>query len=606
MATFGKISSSLVNFSTTTTAIENPIAQFVSNPALEKQTMPQRNAPSLNLGLFQSTPYVLTPVGNTSASPDDSTFASLTFSNNITLVTPNTKATQPNNAQASQRVPRYQGSFMDQARGMHGSIIIGHDIATAGFPNGYDSSTANGYRLRTQMDVPNIIMGSYILEGLGSQTSGFGYGAGSLDGNVIIGNGFASAVVDSNLDYVTGGYGYGGIERADDNVILGHNNYANMMRTTPLGYSASLSRNRIFGNDNGVTEDYRNDKGYYVNDEKTQIISERVIETPFRNAIANNNIFGKNNMNSRFLWNSGTVPTNRFHTPDIGEFNNIFIGNSNQTDELEDYNYAGGNLSGNRLTFDKNIVIGSDNQLSRRWDVTSGTNVSRNYIIGYRNLFHEDSQHNIVFGKNWTFSANSGAGNETVATRNICIGEAPGVIFSGTGGTGASTSTSNVFIGNNINASLAGGNGFEHQNVTLIGEGASASTKTAQNEITLGNVAVAALRCNVTTITSLSDARDKTNIEPISNASAFIKDLKPVKFDWNRRDGIKAKEHDMGFLAQDLDDAQSKHGIQDHLDIVYKSNPEALEASYGKLLPILVQALKEQQEEIEKLKSTTN
>jgi hypothetical protein len=35
-----------------------------------------------------------------------------------------------------------------------------------------------------------------------------------------------------------------------------------------------------------------------------------------------------------------------------------------------------------------------------------------------------------------------------------------------------------------------------------------------------------------------------------------------------------------------------------------KSNPEALEASYGKLLPILVQALKEQQEEIEKLKST--
>ena len=124
------------------------------------------------------------------------------------------------------------------------------------------------------------------------------------------------------------------------------------------------------------------------------------------------------------------------------------------------------------------------------------------------------------------------------------------------------------------------------------------------NEITLGNSSISALRCNVTSITSLSDARDKANIEPISNASAFIKDLKPVKFDWNRRDGVKAKEHDIGFLAQDLDEAQSKHGIQEHLDIVYKSNPEALEASYGKLLPILVQALKEQQEEIEKLKST--
>jgi hypothetical protein len=131
---------------------------------------------------------------------------------------------------------------------------------------------------------------------------------------------------------------------------------------------------------------------------------------------------------------------------------------------------------------------------------------------------------------------------------------------------------------------------------------AESSSTTVNNEITLGNNSISALRCNVTSITSLSDARDKANIEPLSNASAFIKDLKPVKFDWNRRDGVKAKEHDIGFLAQDLDEAQSKHGIQ--VDIVYKSNPEALEASYGKLLPILVQALKEQQEEIEKLKST--
>lgn len=606
MATFGKISSSLVNFSTTTTAIENPVAQFTSNPTLEKQTIPQRNAPSLNLGLFQSTPYVLTPSGATSASPNDTGRFTTTFSNNITLVTPNTKATQPNNAQASQRVPRYQGSFMDQARGMHGSIIIGHDIATAGFPNGYTSSTANGYSLRTAMDAPNIIMGSYILEGLGSQTAGFGYGAGKLEENVIIGNGFGSALVDSNLDYETGGYGYGGIERAATNTVLGHNNYANMMRTVPNGYSAVISKNRIFGSNNGVTSDYRDERGYYIGNQKTQIINERAITTPFRQSVTRNTILGENNMNYFFNWQSGTVPTDRNHTPDIRERTNIFIGHDNTRNELLEYNYAGGDLSGNSISFEKNIVMGNDNELTSQWNVLTGTNIFQNYIIGYRNKFNKDSQKNIVLGRNWMFVANFGAGNETVARNNICIGEAPGVLFSGAGGTGASNSSNNVFIGNNINASLAGGNGFEHQNVTLLGEGASASTKTAQNEITLGNASITALRCNQTTITSLSDARDKTNIEPISNASAFIKDLKPVKFDWDRRDGVKAKTHDMGFLAQDLDDAQSKHGIQDHLDIVYKSNPEALEASYGKLLPILVQALKEQQEEIEKLKSTTN
>ena len=157
--------------------------------------------------------------------------------------------------------------------------------------------------------------------------------------------------------------------------------------------------------------------------------------------------------------------------------------------------------------------------------------------------------------------------------------------------------TNNTAIG--FEANNTGTNG---DNNTVIGANAEPSSTTVDNEITLGDSSIATLRCQVTSITALSDARDKTEIKPLSNATAFIKDLKPVQFDWDRRDGISGRKKDMGFLAQDLDDARKKHGIEDYLDIVYKENPEALEAAYGKLLPILVQALKEQQAEIDLLK----
>ena len=40
-----------------------------------------------------------------------------------------------------------------------------------------------------------------------------------------------------------------------------------------------------------------------------------------------------------------------------------------------------------------------------------------------------------------------------------------------------------------------------------------------------------------------------------------------------------------------------------HLRLVYDENPEKLEMSYGKLVPILVQAIKELKAEVELLKN---
>ena len=82
----------------------------------------------------------------------------------------------------------------------------------------------------------------------------------------------------------------------------------------------------------------------------------------------------------------------------------------------------------------------------------------------------------------------------------------------------------------------------------------------------------------------------------------FINDLKPVTFDWTMRDASRKGKKDVGFIAQDLDEVQQKHNIEENLQLVLKSNPDRLEATQGKLIPILVQAIKELKKEIDLLK----
>ena len=60
-------------------------------------------------------------------------------------------------------------------------------------------------------------------------------------------------------------------------------------------------------------------------------------------------------------------------------------------------------------------------------------------------------------------------------------------------------------------------------------------------------------------------------------------------------------EKSVGFIAQDLDKLQIKHNIDKNLNIVLKTNPEKLEAAQGKLIPVLVKAIQDQQKHIENL-----
>ena len=141
-------------------------------------------------------------------------------------------------------------------------------------------------------------------------------------------------------------------------------------------------------------------------------------------------------------------------------------------------------------------------------------------------------------------------------------------------------------------------------NNVCLGENTLTATPTTSNSITLGNSSHNVLRCNVTSITSLSDARDKKDVKELGAGLEFVKGLKPVEFVWDEREE-KGKHDikDFGFIAQDLKKSQEDADKADVLKLVYDENPDKLEASYGKLIPILVKAIQELSEEVEQLKS---
>ncbi len=184
----------------------------------------------------------------------------------------------------------------------------------------------------------------------------------------------------------------------------------------------------------------------------------------------------------------------------------------------------------------------------------------------------------------------------TKASNNIAIGISAGRNLESAG---APTASNNTIIGRFAGTEMTTG-----INNIVIGNEAEANTPTSANSITLGDNQISSLRCNVNTITSLSDARDKKGVKTLGVGIDFIKGLKPVEFIWDER-GEKGKKDikDFGFIAQDLKKSQEETDIADTLNLVSESNPDKLEASYGRLLPIIVKAMQEISEKIELIES---
>ncbi|WP_428661626.1 tail fiber domain-containing protein [Runella sp.] len=190
-----------------------------------------------------------------------------------------------------------------------------------------------------------------------------------------------------------------------------------------------------------------------------------------------------------------------------------------------------------------------------------------NTAVGYDALSYGSSTtvtgtQNTVFGSNALYNLSTG-------NQNVAIGAEVEAFPSQ-----VSTGNNNILIGFSANVPSASGN-----NQVRVGS----------NTTTYAAVQVA-WNCS-------SDHRWKENIQPIGLGMNFIKELRPVTY---HRKGNADSEHEMGLIAQEVEEALNKLGIKD-LGLLHKDENGYLSLRYNDLIPILVKALQEQQEEIEKL-----
>ncbi len=243
-----------------------------------------------------------------------------------------------------------------------------------------------------------------------------------------------------------------------------------------------------------------------------------------------------------------------------------------------DNTYIGSNAGSGSFSGRYNVAVGSEALRSN----TSSSNTAVGYQAGRSNTTGRD---NTYVG----FQAGaSGSSNHS----NVAVGHKA---------LSASISSSNTAVGYQ-----AGSTNTTGWNNTFLGNGATGATIAASHSITLGNSSIATLRCQQTTITALSDERDKKDIVPLNLGLDFVNELNPVTFTWNMRDGGRVDVPDLGFIAQDLQALEDKWEVSKNTQLVYNVNPDRLEATWGRLLPIAIKAIQELSQQNEELKDRLN
>lgn len=275
------------------------------------------------------------------------------------------------------------------------------------------------------------------------------------------------------------------------------------------------------------------------------------------------------------------------------EMRAMFIGAGNVANNTA---VGGGSLAANTTGFANTAfgyraleanTIGDSNTGLGREALRDNTTGKNNTAVGYAALAAcTTGQNNTAFG--YAALAQCSGGVNNVALGYNSLG-------------GLSTGGYNVAVGLNAGATVttgaqntcigySAGGPTTGTNNTVIGYNASCSAAGVSNEITLGNSSISALRCQVTTITSLSDERDKKNIRPFDLGLDLLLSIEPKWFEWNMRDGGKVDVTEAGFIAQQLQAAVALHAGAAELGLVYDANPDRLEATPGKLTPVFVKA----------------
>ena len=90
---------------------------------------------------------------------------------------------------------------------------------------------------------------------------------------------------------------------------------------------------------------------------------------------------------------------------------------------------------------------------------------------------------------------------------------------------------------------------------------------------------------------SVSDKRFKTNISTITNAGELLKQMRGVRFNW-----LKDGSHDIGVIAQEV--------FESIPEAIVSTNNSMLTVAYNKIIPVLIETIKDLQRRVEVLEGS--
>jgi hypothetical protein len=259
-----------------------------------------------------------------------------------------------------------------------------------------------------------------------------------------------------------------------------------------------------------------------------------------------------------------------------------------------------------RITSTGNVGIGTTSPVNKL-QVTSATNDVEVLRIDNTAGNSGSVQGVTHFGLNF-FGVGNNSGARITAYQNGVSGYAGGMYFStrsansdsapveamrithdqliGLGPVSSFTTTHRVWIDKGSSTYAVYSQGSIQVNAGAIGVGVTPSATTGR--IDAGNDIVAY---------STSDSRLKENITPIANALDKVKSLTGVEFDWKEETkGVHGYEgHDVGVIAQE---------VQAVLPEAIRTNDSGyLSVRYEKMIALLIEGMKEQQNQIDELKA---
>jgi len=367
---------------------------------------------------------------------------------------------------------------------------------------------------------------------------------------------------------------------------VNNGNYNSAFGASALALNSTGINNNAFGYDalfNNTTGASNNAFGYSALETNTTGYNNSAVGNQALNANTaghNNNAFGF------FALSHNTT----------GSYNNAFGNNALYWNTTASYSNAFGHSTLVESTGAANNAFGYQ-------ALTANTTGTHNIAFGYQALFaNETGIRNIAIGSNALYINNGVAAN---GSYNVAVGY--GSMLANTYGYG------NVGLGY---SALADNTTGLYNIAVGWGAGPAAATPALNHTIALGYdslpLASNEMRFSPSqtsyymwgTWTNASDRRLKKNITDYAVGLDFIKNLKPVSYELINESEDRIGKRYEGFIAQDVEEAMNTLHVQ--FGGLYKPPPTApsdspMGISYERLVVPLVNAVKEQQTQIENL-----